>query len=60
MLWIIGHLRNYSQKLLKPETKRLAASYTRESLGLSERKDYLLVNISVSASRYQEKAAGDD
>jgi putative transposase len=35
-------------------------SYIRESLGLSERKSCLLVNISVSAFRYRPKEANDE
>jgi len=35
-------------------------SYIRESLGLSERKSCLLVNISVSAYRYQPKEDNDE
>ena len=35
-------------------------SYIRESLGLSERKSSLLVNISVSAYRYRPKTDNDD
>jgi putative transposase len=38
----------------------LAVSHIRESLGLSERKSCLLVNISVSAYRYQPKKDNDD
>ena len=35
-------------------------SYIREGLGLSERKSCVLVNISVSAYRYQPKRYNDD
>jgi putative transposase len=38
----------------------LAVSYIRESLGLSERKSCMLVNISVSAYRYQPKEDNDE
>jgi len=45
--------------LLKPEAKRLAASYVRESLELSERRACRLVNISVSVYDYQPKSDND-
>jgi putative transposase len=45
---------------LKPRVKRLAVSHVRESLGLSERKACLLVNISPSVYRYKPKADNDD
>ena len=40
--------------------KRLAASHIRESLGLSERKACLLVDISTSVYCYQPKPGNDD
>ena len=39
--------------------KRLAVSHARESLGLSERKACLLVNISASVYRYRPKEGND-
>jgi hypothetical protein len=39
--------------------KRLAASHVRESLGLSERKACLLVDISTSVYRYQPMPGND-
>jgi putative transposase len=47
------------KKLLKPRAKRLAVSHARESLGLSERKACLLVDISTSVYRYQPKEDHD-
>jgi len=47
------------KKLLKPKVKRLAVSHVRESLGLSERKACVLVNISASVYRYQPKEGND-
>ena len=47
------------KKLLKPEVERLAVSHTRESLGLSERKACLLVNISASVCHYCPKQDDD-
>jgi putative transposase len=38
----------------------MAVSYTRESLGLSERKACLLVNLSTSVYRYKPKEDSDD
>ena len=38
----------------------MAVSYIRESLGLTERKSCMLVNISVSAYRYRPKTDNDD
>ena len=38
----------------------MAVSHIRESLGLSERKSCLLLDISVSAYRYQPKEDDDD
>ena len=49
-----------SKKLLKPKVKRLTVSHARESLGLSERRACLLVNISTSVYRYQPKPCNDD
>jgi len=43
-----------------PEVKRLAVSHIRESLGLSERRSCLLVNISTSVYRYQPMQGNDD
>ena len=40
--------------------KRLAASHIRESLGLSERRACVLVDISSSVYRYQPKQGNDD
>ena len=54
-----GIKRPALKKLLRPEAKRLAVTHTRESLGLSERKACLLVNISTSVYRYQPKGADD-
>ncbi len=48
------------KKLLKPKVKRLAVSCARESLGLSERKACLLVDISASVYRYRPKMGSDD
>jgi putative transposase len=45
---------------LKPKARRLAVAHVRESLGLSERKACLLVNISSSVYRYRPKADNDD
>jgi len=42
-----------------PEAKRLAASHIKESLGLSERKACLLVDISTSVYHYQPKRKSD-
>jgi len=47
------------KKLLKPKAKRLAVSHARESLGLSERKACLLVNISASVYLYRPKSDND-
>ncbi|MFC2058404.1 IS3 family transposase [Chloroflexota bacterium] len=47
------------KKLLKPGVKRLAVSHARQSLGLSERKACLLVNISASVYRYRPKKYDD-
>ncbi len=44
-----------SNKLLKPEAKRLAVSHVRDSLGLSERRACELAGISVSVYRYHLK-----
>ncbi|MFC1929828.1 IS3 family transposase [Chloroflexota bacterium] len=48
------------KKPLKPRVKRLAVSRIRESLGLSERRACLLVNLSTSVFRYQSKPGNDD
>ena len=45
---------------MTPKVKRLAASHVSESLGLSERKSCLLVNLSTSVFRYQPKRKSDD
>jgi putative transposase len=47
-----------AKNFLKPGARRLAVSYARESLGLSERKACLLVNISASAYRYRDIYCG--
>jgi len=43
-----------------PRVKRLAASHIRESLGLSERKACLLVDMSSSVYRYRPKPGNDE
>ncbi|MEL7563266.1 IS3 family transposase [Dehalogenimonas sp. 4OHTPN] len=47
------------KKLLKPKVKCLAVSHIRESLGLSERRACMLVDISSSVYRYQPKPDDD-
>ena len=47
------------KKLLKPGVKRLTASHVRESLGLSERRACLLVNLSTSVYCYRPKPGND-
>jgi putative transposase len=44
---------------VKPGVKRVAVSHAGESLGLSERKACLLVNISASVYRYRPKSDSD-
>jgi putative transposase len=45
---------------LTPGVKRLAVSHVRKSLGLSERRACLLVDISASVYRYRPKLSNDD